>query len=90
MGMPVISRWRAYLCRNVWVLTRFPGAIAPSSSARFAAVFTQRHAVVGCASTILPWADVPVGQCAAQRAVQLRMHRHKPSLATLPRPCCHL
>ena len=28
-------------------------------------------------------ADVPVGKGAAQSAVQLRMHRHKPSLAAL-------
>ena len=30
-------------------------------------------------------ADVSVGKCAAQSAVQLRMHRHKPCLAALAR-----
>ena len=30
-------------------------------------------------------ADVPVGQCSAQSAMQLRMHRHKPCLAALAR-----
>ena len=45
--------------RNVWVLICFPGAIVPSSSARLTAVFTQRQAVVGCASMILPWLMSP-------------------------------
>ena len=35
-------------------------------------------------------ADVPVSKCAAQRAVQIEMHRHQPCLATLAWPCCHL
>ena len=36
-----------------------PREIALSSSARFTAVLTQRHAVVVCASMILPWLMSP-------------------------------
>ena len=64
-------------------------AIAPSSSARFTADCTQRQAVAGCASTILPWADVPVSQRAAKCPTQLRMYRHKPRLAAFTRSHSH-